>query len=207
MEINIEKEIEKMADDFGFDRKRSIGDVAEELGLETHVIRFWEDNFEQIKPEIGKGGRRYYYNKQVKILKSIKKFLYEDGYTIAGLQKMLKKRRKDDSSKEKEEDLEIIANFSENDGEIILAQTIANLSLAEQNPAKNQEKEDLVQNFENKVEITIDDFISNGLDLSHNPHYNAAYEAALKKKPRDEILSLMRNISKNLGELKFLLRG
>jgi DNA-binding transcriptional MerR regulator len=87
---NIAREVQKLADDLGVDRKRSIGEVAKELKVETHVIRFWEENFPQIKPEIGAGKRRYYYNKQLKILKRIKKFLYEEGYTVAGLQKLLK---------------------------------------------------------------------------------------------------------------------
>ena len=90
MPHDIAREIEKLADDLGIDRKRSIGDVAKELKVETHIIRFWEEKFPQIKPEIGTGQRRYYYNKQLKILKRIKKFLYEDGYTIGGLQKLLK---------------------------------------------------------------------------------------------------------------------
>ncbi len=102
---NIAREVQKLADDLGVDRKRSIGEVAKELKVETHVIRFWEENFPQIKPEIGAGKRRYYYNKQLKILKRIKKFLYEEGYTVAGLQKLLKKRKHDDH---KEEDLDII---------------------------------------------------------------------------------------------------
>jgi DNA-binding transcriptional MerR regulator len=102
---NIAREVQKLADDLGVDRKRSIGEVAKELKVETHVIRFWEENFPQIKPEIGAGKRRYYYNKQLKILKRIKKFLYEEGYTVAGLQKLLKKRKYDDH---KEEDLDII---------------------------------------------------------------------------------------------------
>ena len=102
---NIAREVQKLADDLGVDRKRSIGEVAKELKVETHVIRFWEENFPQIKPEIGVGKRRYYYNKQLKILKRIKKFLYEEGYTVAGLQKLLKKRKHDDR---KEEDLDII---------------------------------------------------------------------------------------------------
>ena len=102
---NIAREVQKLADDRGVDRKRSIGEVAKELKVETHVIRFWEENFPQIKPEIGAGKRRYYYNKQLKILKRIKKFLYEEGYTVAGLQKLLKKRKHDDH---KEEDLDII---------------------------------------------------------------------------------------------------
>jgi DNA-binding transcriptional MerR regulator len=102
---NIAREVQKLADDLGVDRKRSIGEVAKELKVETHVIRFWEENFPQIKPEIGAGKRRYYYNKQLKILKRIKKFLHEEGYTVAGLQKLLKKRKHDDH---KEEDLDII---------------------------------------------------------------------------------------------------
>jgi len=102
---NIAREVQKLADDLGVDRKRSIGEVAKELKVETHVIRFWEENFPQIKPEIGAGKRRYYYNKQLKILKRIKNFLYEEGYTVAGLQKLLKKRKYDDH---KEEDLDII---------------------------------------------------------------------------------------------------
>lgn len=105
MSHDIAREVEKLADDLGVDRKRSIGEVAKELKVEPHVIRFWEEHFPQIKPEIGAGKRRYYYNKQLKILKKIKKFLYEDGYTVAGLQKLLKKRKHDDH---KEEDLDMI---------------------------------------------------------------------------------------------------
>jgi len=109
MPHNIAREIEKLADDLGVDRKRSIGDVAKELKVETHIIRFWEEKFPQIKPEIGTGQRRYYYNKQLKILKRIKKFLYEDGYTIGGLQKLLKQRKTDSY---KEEDLDIIVSMA-----------------------------------------------------------------------------------------------
>lgn len=105
MSDNIALEVEKLADSLAVDRKRSIGEIAKELKVETHVIRFWEENFPQIKPEIGVGKRRYYYNKQLRILKRIKKFLHEDGYTIAGLQKLLKKRKKDAY---KEEDLSVI---------------------------------------------------------------------------------------------------
>lgn len=105
MTEDIAHEVEKLADELGIDRKKSIGEVAKELKVETHVIRFWEEHFPQIKPEIGLGKRRYYYNKQLKILKRIKRFLYEEGYTVAGLQKLLKRRKPDDY---KEEDLDII---------------------------------------------------------------------------------------------------
>ncbi len=106
MTHDIAREIEKLADDLAVDRKRSIGEVAKELKVEPHVIRFWEEKFPQIKPEIGAGKRRYYYNKQLKVLKRIKQFLYEEGYTIAGLQKLLKKRKHNEDYKE--EDLDMI---------------------------------------------------------------------------------------------------
>ncbi len=76
------------------DKKRTIGEVANELDVEPHVIRFWETKFPQIKPNIGQNGRRYYYDKQISLLKKIKRFLYEDRYTIEGLQKLLRQRKK-----------------------------------------------------------------------------------------------------------------
>ncbi|MFT5703545.1 MAG: DNA-binding transcriptional MerR regulator, partial [Rickettsiales bacterium] len=87
------------------DKKRSIGTVADELGVRTHVIRFWEEKFSQIKPQIGKGDRRYYFNDQVAVLKKIKSLLHDEGYSIAGLQKLLNKRKKSDL---KENNLEFL---------------------------------------------------------------------------------------------------
>jgi DNA-binding transcriptional MerR regulator len=76
------------------DKKRSIGDASKEIGVETHVIRFWESKFPQIKPQIGKGSRRYYFDKEIAILNKVKSLLYEEGCSISGLQKLLKKRKK-----------------------------------------------------------------------------------------------------------------
>ena len=87
------------------DKKRSIGDAAREIGLETHVIRFWESKFPQIKPKIGKGDRRYYFDKEIKVLAKIKSLLHDEGYSIAGLQSLLKKRKKSDL---KEQNLEFL---------------------------------------------------------------------------------------------------
>ncbi|MES2677974.1 MAG: MerR family transcriptional regulator [Pseudomonadota bacterium] len=87
------------------DKKRSIGDASKELGLETHVIRFWESKFPQIKPKIGKGDRRYYFDKEIAVLAKIKSLLHDEGYSIAGLQKLLKKRKKSDL---KEQNLEFL---------------------------------------------------------------------------------------------------
>lgn len=106
MTNDIAKEIARLAEKLGVDRRRTIGEVADELGLKPHVIRFWEENFSQIKPEHGAGGRRYYYNKQLDILRKIKKFLYEDGYTIAGLRKLLSKKNRAEFLAHAEQEIE-----------------------------------------------------------------------------------------------------
>ena len=72
------------------DSKRSIGQAAKEVGISETVIRYWETQFpDYIQPTVGLGGRRYYYNKDIKILINIKDFLYTQGYTIKGLQNFL----------------------------------------------------------------------------------------------------------------------
>ena len=71
---------------------RTIAEVAEELGLATHVLRFWETKFDQIKPMKASGGRRYYRPDDVEVVRLIKSFLYEKRYTIEGVQKLFKDR-------------------------------------------------------------------------------------------------------------------
>lgn len=71
---------------------RTIAEVAEELGVATHVLRFWETKFTQIKPMKRSGGRRYYRPDDVELVKTIKDFLYEKRYTIEGVQKVLKEK-------------------------------------------------------------------------------------------------------------------
>lgn len=72
------------------DKKRPIGSAAKEVGVQEHVIRFWESQFpNHIVPTIGLGGRRYYYDKDVEILLTIKDYLHNKGYTIKGLQSLL----------------------------------------------------------------------------------------------------------------------
>ena len=75
------------------DKKRSIGLTSKEIDVNEHTIRFWEKSFPQIKPNIGKGGRRYYYDKDIDYLLKIKYFLYNAGYTIKGLQNLLKNNK------------------------------------------------------------------------------------------------------------------
>lgn len=71
---------------------RTIAEVAEELGVATHVLRFWETKFPQIKSMKRNGGRRYYRPDDVEIVKIIKTFLYEKRYTIEGVQKLFKEK-------------------------------------------------------------------------------------------------------------------
>lgn len=71
---------------------RTIAEVAEELGVATHVLRFWETKFPQINPMKASGGRRYYRPDDVELVKLIKDFLYNKRYTIEGVQKIFKDR-------------------------------------------------------------------------------------------------------------------
>ena len=74
------------------DAFRTISEVAETLGVQAHVLRFWESKFSQIKPMKRAGGRRYYRPADVDLLSGIRKLLHEDGMTIKGVQKLLRER-------------------------------------------------------------------------------------------------------------------
>jgi DNA-binding transcriptional MerR regulator len=72
------------------DAFRTISEVAQELDIPQHVLRFWETRFAQIKPMKRSGGRRYYRPDDVDLLKGIRRLLYGEGYTIRGVQRILK---------------------------------------------------------------------------------------------------------------------
>src|SRR5690349_16402049 len=72
------------------DAFRTISEVAEELDLPQHVLRFWETGYAQIRPLNRGGGRRYYRPGDVDLLKRIRHLLYGEGYTIRGVQRILK---------------------------------------------------------------------------------------------------------------------
>src|SRR3954467_10415684 len=78
-------ELEKAPDAF-----RTISEVAEDLDIPQHVLRFWETRFVQIKPMKRSGGRRYYRPDDVDLLRGIRRLLYGEGYTIRGVQRILK---------------------------------------------------------------------------------------------------------------------
>ena len=182
---DIAREVEKLADDLGIDRKRSIGEVAKELKIETHIIRFWEEKFPQIKPEIGAGKRRYYYSKQLRILKKIKKFLYEDGYTSAGLQKLLKQRKHNDH---KEEDLDVILNTNFSDEEKSM---LFSADLFEEKPAHKKPES-----------FTLNDFIS-GDEIS--PDLVIEVENSMSEEDKIAISESLDSAKETLKKLKSLL--
>lgn len=69
---------------------RTISEVADELGVQKHVLRFWEQRFPQVKPMKRGGGRRYYRPEDLELLRGIRHLLHAEGYTIKGVQKILR---------------------------------------------------------------------------------------------------------------------
>ena len=69
---------------------RTISEVSDDLGVPQHVLRFWETKFSQVRPLKRGGGRRYYRPEDVELLRRIHQLLYQDGYTIRGVQRLLK---------------------------------------------------------------------------------------------------------------------
>jgi DNA-binding transcriptional MerR regulator len=72
---------------------RTISEVADELDVAQHVLRFWESKFPQVRPLKRGGGRRYYRPEDIDLLRQIRSLLYDEGYTIKGAQKLLRGRR------------------------------------------------------------------------------------------------------------------
>lgn len=71
---------------------RTISEVSVELDVPQHVLRFWESRFGQVKPVKRAGGRRYYRPEDVDLLRGIRALLYSDGFTIKGVQKLLREQ-------------------------------------------------------------------------------------------------------------------
>ena len=69
---------------------RTISEVSNEINIPTHVLRFWETKFPNINPLKRSGNRRYYRPEDVKLIIKIKTLLYDNGYTVKGVQKLLK---------------------------------------------------------------------------------------------------------------------
>ena len=117
---------------------RTISEVAKELDLPPHVLRFWETKFSKIQPLKRSGNRRYYRPNDIAIIKNIKKFLYDDGYTVKGVQKLLEDQK---------------SNFNENSDLNSADSKIVDSKTANKN--KNQLKTDL-KNLVDDLDALID---------------------------------------------------
>ena len=99
------------------DAFRTISEVSKETKIPTHVLRFWESKFSNINPLKRSGNRRYYRPEDVKLIIQIKTLLYENGYTVKGVQKLFK----DKSNKlEKSNNIHGNIDFLKNNLKIIL---------------------------------------------------------------------------------------
>ena len=92
---------------------RTISEVSNEIDVPAHVLRFWETKFLQIKPLKRGGGRRYYRPEDVTLLKTIIQFLYSDGYTIKGVQRLLKDGLIKTESKQMDTERNVVPEASE----------------------------------------------------------------------------------------------
>src|ERR671930_1466565 len=88
----ISLEASRAAVDKSPDAFRTISEVAQELDVPQHVLRFWESRFREIKPMKRGGGRRYYRPDDVALLRGIRQLLYGEGYTIRGVQRIIREQ-------------------------------------------------------------------------------------------------------------------
>ena len=94
---------------------RTISEVSREINIPAHVLRFWETKFPNINPLKRSGNRRYYRPEDVKLIIKIKTLLYDNGYTVKGVQKLLKENdSKNDEKNNIKEKLSCILNDIDN---------------------------------------------------------------------------------------------
>lgn len=89
----------------GPDAFRTIGEVADELGIAQHILRYWETKFPQLKPLQRAGNRRYYRPEDVTLVRRIHHLLSQEGYTVRGVQQLLRSKEPFPEPKPVEEDV------------------------------------------------------------------------------------------------------
>jgi DNA-binding transcriptional MerR regulator len=114
------------------DAFRTIGEVSEDLDVPKHVLRFWEGRFPQLKPMKRGGGRRFYRPEDVALLKGIHHLLHKSGYTIKGVQRLLKEHGAESVKLNDGEAMPRIAASP------VAAPTIASKASAEGKPARGR---------------------------------------------------------------------
>ncbi|MBN8981772.1 MAG: MerR family transcriptional regulator [Rhizobiales bacterium] len=146
------------------DAFRTISEVADDLDIPQHVLRFWETRFAQIKPMKRSGGRRYYRPDDVNLLRGIRRLLYGEGYTIRGVQRILR-----------EHGIKAVQNLTEE---------VQGHSSAIFDAPEFDSDTDAAGDFELENDETVSD------DRVHEPERNAAMRGSMNFKPasplRDE---------------------
>jgi DNA-binding transcriptional MerR regulator len=105
----------------------TIGEVSELCGVKTHVLRYWEQEFTQLKPVKRRGNRRYYQHHEVLLVRRIRELLYEQGFTISGARNKLDNRNVESIEAAKERPAVASANTA--NGSAIRAELLAILNL------------------------------------------------------------------------------
>ena len=88
----VQQEDDQQDNDKDEDAFRTTGEVADMLNVPAHVLRFWGARFGEIRPVKGQGGRRYYREEDVEFLRGLRRLLYEEGYTIKGVHRIVRKK-------------------------------------------------------------------------------------------------------------------
>lgn len=78
----------------------TIGELSQELGIPQHILRYWESRFPELRPMQRAGNRRYYRPADVELARRIHRLLYQEGYTVRGVQKLLRERREPEPESE-----------------------------------------------------------------------------------------------------------
>ena len=114
---------------------RTISEVAGELDLPQHVLRFWETKFSQLKPMQRGGRRRYYRPEDITLLRCIRSLLYDDGYTIKGVQKLLRQgsisKMESDTLKTEAQNAQTVSSVTKTEGKSTAAQRAVSAAVAE----------------------------------------------------------------------------
>ena len=107
-----------MVTEKSFGAYKTISEVSKSINVPSHVLRFWETKFSQVKPIKRSGGRRYYRSEDIQTLSSIRELLYNEGYTIKGAQKVLKSQLKKGKATDKKPPV-LNQLHKKSDGEVI----------------------------------------------------------------------------------------
>lgn len=117
----------------------TIGEVSELCGVKPHVLRYWEQEFTQLKPVKRRGNRRYYQHHEVLLIRRIRALLYDDGFTISGARNLLDAKGRLKSEKSKSPD-----DLSMTDGEVALNDTVQTMTTSDNTGGLRQALKEVV---------------------------------------------------------------